>query len=160
MSGYEMATGDWQRKFDSTRYDEFFNGHPDTTRRTTHVTKSQVQPHRTPEAHATPALWIVPAACAVLALLGLFGLPRTTTAIVATIAAAYLAFFGVSLENQANDPRITGGLVGHDWLPAFWGTWVALLAPLVLSHVRTRSEMPSGDETPTPDRTGRFLSSR
>jgi hypothetical protein len=31
---------------------------------------------------------------------------------------------------------INRGILGHDWLPAFWATWVALLVPIVFSHVR------------------------
>ncbi len=149
VSGYELATGSFERRLDAKRSDEFWNrldarlDSKRSTRRPSSSPKSKTTstpPSQHRRVETMPILWIVPGACALLAILGVFGLPRTATALVSAAASAYFAYVGVSLESQANDPAITGGILAHDWLPAFWATWVALLLPVMLSHVRVRDE--------------------
>ena len=141
VSGYELATGTWQQRLDSKRADEFWSRLESSRPTRKLTTKRREQPATSPpqKAETVPFLWAVPAACLLLAVLGVFGLPRVATTVVSAVASAYLAYFGVSIENQASDPRITGGILGHDWLPAFWATWAALLVPVVFSYVRLES---------------------
>jgi tetratricopeptide (TPR) repeat protein len=87
-------------------------------------------------ADRVPLLWIVPCSCAVLVLLGLFGLPRWPALVASLAGLGYLAYFAVISEQQLTDPRNTGGILAHRWLWGFWGCWLGLIAPAVVALFR------------------------
>jgi len=64
------------------------------------------------------------------------------------------------LENETSDFRNTGGLLSHDWLLAFWATWIALLLPAVFSHVRVASDESRNEVAASESPDGRHLSIR
>jgi len=149
VSGYEFATGKWSEKFSDRNIDSFF----DRTNRQLNqqsglrqrLPARQLPPGakvpsgpQASEAQNDPLLWIVPGACLILLVLGIAGLPRAPTILVCSLGAAYLAYFGVTSEQQLNDPRVTGGILGHEWLFGYWGSWVGLMAPMFVAIFRPR----------------------
>lgn len=143
LSGYEIASGQGEEKLDPSGAKSFWQemGRPSdrASRRTQPREKATERPDsRQAEPTRVPALYIVPAACLVLALLALFGLPRAPTVLVSALAMAYLAYFTVTTENQASDPRTTGGLLQTTWLAGYWLSWVGLAGPLFGALVRPR----------------------
>ena len=83
-----------------------------------------------------PLLWIVPGACALLLLLGLFGVPRWPTLLASLVASIYLGYFAVTTEQQLTDPQNTGGFLTHTWMWGFWGCWLGLIAPAVVAWLK------------------------
>jgi len=154
VSGYEMATGSYRDKLSQQGIDSFWNktknelnrqsgSQPKSLRKNPKANRNPaVQNQQDPE--QLPALWSIPTACLILLILAIFGLPRTPTIIVSAFAAAYLAYFGISSEQQLNDPRNTGGIFTHEWLFGFWLGWIGLLGPLFTAilqpHGRTSEE--------------------
>ena len=148
FSGYEMATGEGVRKADPERMGPFYDNLEKGLDESLGVRKSAKARHKThpkepPPANSgqsphNPLLWIIPGACAVLGVLGLFGLPRGPTIAVSLLGAACLGYFGAVWESQLTDPAVTGGFIDHRWLAAFWACWVAVLAPMILAMVRPR----------------------
>jgi len=127
LSGYEIATGKSENKPES-----FW----DQNRALWQGRQVRGQRKQFSAAERAPMLWIVPGACAVLALLAAFGLPRVPTLVVTLIAAGYFAYFGVSSEHELSDPHNTAGLVTHRWLAGFWAAWLGLLVPMLLCWIR------------------------
>ncbi len=148
FSGYEIATGEAERKMSPESADQFTQrlqqgieeglgdarrGKPLPSRRTSHPSKG-----KSSESHKIPALWSIPAACAILVVLTLVGLPRVPTVLVSLLASSYLAYLGVSWESEFSDPANTGGILDHSWLAGYWASWVGLLAPMILAMIRPR----------------------
>lgn len=148
VSGYELATGQWSDKFSDRNIGSFYD-------RTTKQLNQQLGlKQRSParglpgvtvppkpqvsEAQDIPLLWIVPAACLILLVLGVAGLPRAPAILVSALGVAYLAYFGVTWEQQLNDPGMTGGILGHEWLFGYWGSWVGLMVPMFVAIFRPR----------------------
>ena len=114
FSGYEIASGEYQNKYSEQNVGAFYDrldrqlNLPQNRR--LGATPPRNQPPPAKDAPNTPLLWIVPGACAILVLLGIFGLPRAPTIVVCVVGAACLAFLGISWEQQLNDPSIVGPL--------------------------------------------------
>ena len=160
VSGYEMATGSYQDKMSKQGIDSFrdelsrqMGSRPKKSPPRTGKTRNHTVPQNTIQEQNTiaqqstvPALWVVPVACVILLLLAVVGLPRIPTVIVSVLAAAYLAYFGISSEQQLNDPRNTGGIFTHEWLVGFWLGWIGLLGPMFVAifrpSEREQEEMP------------------
>ena len=148
VSGYEVATGGWEQKLSEGNIDSFF----DRTNRQLNQklgSRRRWQGRRLPgtnvsprtqasEAQNVPLLWIVPGACLILFALGVVGMPRAPAIVVCALGAAYLAYFGVTSEQQLNDPAFTGGILGHEWLFGYWGSWVGLMVPMCVAIFRPR----------------------
>lgn len=134
VSGYELATGSYNDKFSGQGIDDFWR---EEQRR---FKQNGKNPVRVTVRHGNiPMLWTLPVACIILVLLGAFGLPRTPTIIVSALAAAYLAYFGITSEQQLNDPRNTGGFLTHEWLSGYWLGWIGLLVPMFVAIFRPRA---------------------
>lgn len=151
MSGYEIATGSYAEKFGQEHQDEFqrrleaamdqasTQGRGRRTRpKPFSSRKGEPEPHTGPN---VPLLWIVPLACGLLFLLGVFGVPRVPTLLVSVVASAYLAYFGVTTEQQMTDPQYTGGILTYSWMWGFWACWVGLVAPAVAALLKPRSNL-------------------
>ena len=147
FSGYELATGRWEQKLEPAGIEDFWKRTEQQIDRQLGVPPRSKQQRKYPTArqaereHTTnqsPLLWLVPGACAALLLLALFGLPRVPTVLVSLVGAAYLAYFGISFEQQASDPRNTGGILEHSWLLGYWTSWLGLGAPFVAALMRPR----------------------
>jgi hypothetical protein len=150
VSGYEIATGKGSEKFSDRNIDSFY----DKTNRQLNQQlglKQRLRARRLPspranvlpepqasEAQNVPLLWIVPGASLILVVLGIAGLPRAPTILVCALGASYLAYFGVISEQQLNDPRVTGGILVHEWLFGYWGSWVGLMVPMFVAIFRPR----------------------
>lgn len=148
LSGYELATGKAEEKT-SPESDEQFNqrfkqsieeglGHARRMKPLPKRRAVQSSKHKASDSDKIPALWGIPAACAILVVLALFGLPRVPTVLVSLLASAYLAYFGVSWESALSNPALTGGILNHSWLAGYWASWVGLLAPMILAMIRPR----------------------
>jgi hypothetical protein len=147
FSGYELATGAWQEKL-STEHEEAFKHRWDealapSPKRSTTARLPRAQPRSEPTTPAAPSasdpkLWVVPVACAILFLLGIISVPRAPTLLVSAAAAAYLAFFGVTTEQQFGDVQYTGGILGHEWLLGYWASWIGLVAPATVALLKPR----------------------
>lgn len=142
-TGYEMATGTWSNKVSQQNIDSFYNRTNKQLRQQMGLRQQRLQPRRnvpnTPEASETqndPLLWIVPGACLLLAILGFAGLPRVPSILVSVIGAAYLAYFGITSEQQLNDPGNTGGFLAHEWLLGYWISWIGMLVPMFAAIFR------------------------
>ncbi len=154
VSGYEIASGKYQDKLSGQGIDTFWNKTQDeVNRQMGSRPKSSVAKKanrnrvvvRTPqEPQTAPALWSLPVACVILVVLAALGLPRIPTIIVSVLAAAYLAYFGISSEQQLNDPRNTGGIFTHEWLVGYWLGWIGLLGPMFVAIFRP----PEREESP------------
>jgi hypothetical protein len=144
LTGYEIASGTWTRKVDTDRIKAFWdkadvdsrpknqkNARP-TTKPPAEAPKIPAEPRR---GATTPMLWVVPVACAALALLGFFGLPRAPSIIVAVLGAAYLAYFAITSDRDLTDPQNTGGVMTHSWQWGFWLSWIGLIVPGVLAQI-------------------------
>ncbi len=145
LSGYEMASGSYRDKLSQQGIDSFWNKTENDLNR-----QSRSRPRPLPKnpkanravqnepAQEVPALWSIPCACLILLLLAILGLPRLPTIIISALASAYLAYFGISSEQQLNDPRNTGGIFTHEWLSGFWLGWIGLLGPLFIAILQPR----------------------
>jgi hypothetical protein len=148
FSGYEIATGEARRKEDPQRIQEFYNRlgkqlDEDLGKRTSTVERHRNRPNgpapaKSGQSPQAPILWIIPGACAILAVLGFFGLPRGPTIALSLLGAACLAYFGVSWESALTNPSVTGGVIEHRWLAGYWASWVGLLPPMILAMIRPR----------------------
>jgi hypothetical protein len=65
-------------------------------------------------------------------------LPQAPSILVCVIGAAYLAYFGITSEQQLNDPGNTGGILAHEWLVGYWISWLGLLVPMFVAIFRPR----------------------
>jgi len=139
LSGYELATGSYQEKLGPESFDKFERRLMDQGATRGRARKSQPQRPPTQKDEPETLLWVVPGACAILFLLGLFGLPRIPTLLVSLVASSYLAYFGVTSEKDLTDPQYTGGFLAHTWMWGFWGCWVGLVAPAVVALLKPRS---------------------
>ena len=157
VSGYELATGSYNDKFSAQGVDDFWRKTGEDLNRQTGARQKQksLPNKKNRPVQATvqrednvPMLWTLPAACIILVLLGAFGLPRTPTIIVSALAAAYLAYFGISSEQQLNDPRNTGGILTHEWLVGYWMGWIGLLGPMFVAIFRPHT---NEDDAKAPD---------
>jgi len=161
LSGYEMATGRAREKLSGERSDKFWGGAgqqlqgklspgqiqarqrqrrpepPSTPQQPDKKPQETAMPHVSQD--STPALWSIPAACLILLALSIFGLPRAPTILVVALAGAYLAYFGITVEQTMNDPAVTGGLLEHRWLFGFWASWVGLLVPAIFALARPKT---------------------
>lgn len=141
VSGYEIASGNYGGKLSGQGAESFWSKAGDeVNRQTGSRPKSKANRNRvivkTQDPETVPALWSLPVACVILVLLGVLGLPRIPTVIVSALAAAYLAYFGITSEQQLNDPRNTGGVFTHEWLVGYWLGWVGLLGPMFVAIFR------------------------
>jgi hypothetical protein len=147
VSGYEMATGSYRDKLSQQGIDSFWNRTGDELNR--QMGSRSKSPSKAPKANkrsvliqkqqdTVPALWSIPIACLMLVLLAVLGLPRTPTIVVSALAVAYLAYFGISSEQQLNDPRNTGGIFTHEWLVGYWLGWIGLLGPMFIAILRPK----------------------
>jgi len=100
--------------------------------------RTQQAPTNPKRPDSLPLLWVVPGACVLLLLLGLFGVPRWPTLLIAVVASIYLGYFAVTTEQQLTNPQNTGGLLTHTWMWGFWGCWLGLVAPAVVAWLRPR----------------------
>jgi len=146
VSGYEVATGQWSKKLSGENFGSFY----DRTNKQLNQelgTRRKLQPRRPPAANVSPKaqapepekvplLWIVPGACLILFVLGLNGMPRAPAILVCALGGAYLAYFGVTSEQQLNDPGNTGGILAHEWLFGYWGSWLGLMVPMFVAIFR------------------------
>jgi len=149
FSGYELATGSYEEKLGHEHYDRFERRLDSAldqelkrhgVRKTWPKQAPSQESEREPQTGwRLPLLWIVPGACAVLLLLGVFGLPRIPALLVSLVASAYLAYFGVTTEQQATDPQYTGGFLTQTWMWGFWSCWLGLVAPAVAALLKPRS---------------------
>lgn len=150
LSGYEIATGRWKEKFEPKHVEEFYS-RADKAMGINPKPRAMRPPERKQqaaegeEAHpiandSQPLLWVVPASCAALLLLGSLGLPRAPTLAVVVLASAYFAYFGVTSEQQLTDPGLTGGFFDHSWLLGFWASWLGLVAPGIVALLKPRSQ--------------------
>lgn len=148
VSGYELASGSYNEKFSGQGVDDFWRKTGDDLNRQTGARQKQKSlPKKNQSVQGTvqrqdnvPMLWTLPAACIILVLLGAVGLPRTPTMVVSALAAAYLAYFGITSEQQLNDPRNTGGILSHEWLVGYWLGWIGLLGPMFVAIFRPREK--------------------
>lgn len=155
VSGYELATGSYNDKFSAQGIDDFWRKTGDDLNRQTGARQKQKSLSKNRPVQGTvqrqddvPMLWTLPAACIILVLLGAFGLPRTPTIIVSVLAAAYLAYFGITSEQQLNDPRNTGGILTHEWLVGYWMGWIGLLVPMFVAIFRPHTDEDDAKEAP------------
>lgn len=140
FSGYEFATGQWEKKVYGTGGGDFLKGlgSPEAqAERNPRFGRPQVSPLNAGEqTAATPLLWIVPVACALLLVLAIFGLPKIPAILSALAGAAYLAYFGISVQNQATNPQNTGGIIQSKWLLGYWACWIGLVVPFVIALLK------------------------
>ena len=155
VSGYELATGSYNDKFSTQGIDDFWRKTGDDLNRQTRARQKQKSLPNNPPIQATvqrqnnvPMLWTIPVACIILVLLGAIGLPRTPTIIVSVLAAAYLAYFGITSEQQLNDPRNTGGILTHEWLVGYWMGWIGLLGPMFVAIFRPHTDENDAKQAP------------
>ncbi len=149
VSGYDLATGNANEKFGPEHLEEFNRridstlGHATRPKQATTAPRSK-QSSAQGEATSSvsmPLLWVVPVACGILFILALLGIPRTATLSVAAVAAAYLAYFWVTGEQQMSDPAYTGGIIEFKWLFGFWAAWLGLVAPAVAALLKPHRGM-------------------
>jgi len=157
FSGYEVATGSYQDKLSQQGIGSFWNRTADEPNR---QSGSRLRPlpknqkakgdHsvQNQPAQGVPALWSIPAACLILLVLAVNGVPRLPTIVVSVLGSAYLAYFGVSFEQQLNDPRNTGGILTHEWLSGYWLGWIGLLGPMSVAILRPHRRVLEEDEGP------------
>ena len=140
VSGYELASGSYNEKFSKQGVDDFWSQTGARQKQRSLSNKNRPVQVTVQHQDNVPMLWTLPAACIILVLLGAFGLPRTPTIIVSVLAAAYLAYFGITSEQQLNDPRNTGGILTHEWLVGYWMAWIGLLGPMFVAIFRPREQ--------------------
>jgi len=151
VSGYEMASGSYREKLSGQGVDDFWSKtESEMNRQMGMRPQKQKSPSKRANANRpvqataqhqesdNPALWTIPAACIMLVVLAALGLPRVPTIIVSALAATYLAYFGISSEQQLNDPHNTGGILSHEWLVGYWFGWIGLLGPMFVAILRPR----------------------
>lgn len=154
VSGYELATGSYNDKLSAQGIDDFWRktgddlNHQMGARQQKSLSNKKNRVQITVRQDNVPMLWTLPAACIILVLLGAFGLPRTPTIVVSVLAAAYLAYFGITSEQQLNDPRNTGGLLTHEWLSGYWLGWIGLLGPMFVAIFRPRTHEDGAEHAP------------
>jgi hypothetical protein len=140
VSGYELATGQWSEKLSDRNIDSFYaktnrqlNQELGLRQRVSTQRPSAANVPPSPQDQNIPLLWIVPGVCLILFVLAVVGMPRAPTIVLCALGAAYLAYFGVTSEQQLNDPGVTGGILGHEWLFGYWGSWVGLMVPMFVA---------------------------
>jgi len=151
LSGYEIASGSYREKLSGEGIDDFWSKTGNEIDRQMGVrskrplAKTRNRPVQVTIQHQqsdVPLLWTIPAACVILVLLAVAGLPRIPTIIVSALAAAYLAYFSISSEQQLNDPHNTGGILTHEWLVGYWLGWIGLLGPMFVAIFRPKEHPP------------------
>lgn len=149
VSGYDLASGNAGEKFGPEHTEEFrLRFESDLANRTRTKHPHSMRPVRPSEQNrdtpsdSVPFLWTLPAACTLLFVLGMFGVPRAATLSVASIAGAYLAYFFVTTEQELSDPAFTGGIFESKWLFGFWAVWMGLVVPAVVALLKPRQCSP------------------
>jgi len=151
LTGYEIASGAWQQKLDPERVNDFnrrFESNlglrPGRRRKDEAQSAHRASPEgqrQAKESQSDRVLWIIPGACGILIVLAVLGLPRVPTLTASLMASAYLAYFGVSTEQQLTDPRNTAGIFEHSWLAGYWASWLGLIAPAILAFIRPKRQV-------------------
>jgi hypothetical protein len=149
VSGYEIATGSYSEKMNGQAIASRWKQPGKTATPSSNRPSQESRPStgdfpRQTTARPTPMLWLIPITCAALLVLALFGLPRFATVVASCVGIAYLAYFGIVTEQQASDPRLTGGIVELHWMFGFWASWVGLLVPPVVALVKPRRTRTAG----------------
>lgn len=149
VSGYELASGSYNEKFSKQGIDDFWSRQTGARQKQSPPNKKDRSAQVTVQGQDNvPMLWTLPVTCIILVVLGAFGLPRTPTIIVSVLAAAYLAYFGITSEQQLNDPRNTGGILTHEWLVGYWMGWIGLLGPMFVAIFRPHTDEDDANEAP------------
>lgn len=140
FSGYELATGQWEKKVGAAGGGDFVKGlgsaQAQMERRSRLGKRRESPGSDRQQSNADQMLWLVPAACAVLLVLAIFGLPKIPSISAALVGGAYLAYFGISLQDQATNPQNTAGLLQTNWLLGYWACWVGLVVPFVVALIK------------------------